>query len=77
MTPPTPEVQKRRALDEYVSLIEAEREHRPSEALLVGEINRLRAEVAAYAQAVRDGDGPFCQDVCLVECVGVCGVVLT
>ena len=38
------------------------------------EIERLRAENAAFRHAIRTGDGPSCENVCLVECVGVCGI---
>lgn len=38
------------------------------------EIDRLRAENEAFRQAIRDGDGPNCEDVCQTECIGVCGV---
>lgn len=43
-------------------------------AWVADEIERLRAEVAAFRNAIRTGDGPSCEDVCLVECVGVCGI---
>jgi len=37
------------------------------------EIARLVAEVEAFRAAVQSGVGPSCEDVCLVECIGVCG----
>lgn len=37
------------------------------------EIERLWAEVVAFRKAITDGVGPFCEDVCLVQCLGVCG----
>lgn len=40
------------------------------------DIERLRAENAAFRNAIRTGDGPSCEDVCLVECVGVCGITI-
>jgi hypothetical protein len=40
----------------------------------IAEIGSLRAERAAFRRAIAEGDGPFCEDVCLRECVGVCGV---
>lgn len=37
------------------------------------ELGAVFAELAAFRKAVRDGVGPSCEDVCLRECLGVCG----
>lgn len=42
-------------------------------ARLSVEIERLRDEVEAFREAIRTGEGPSCEDVCLRECIGVCG----
>ena len=48
--------------------------HRHTAGDAADEIERLRMEVEAFRKAIRTGDGPSCEDVCLKECIGSCGV---
>lgn len=34
---------------------------------------RQAQEIEAFREAVREGDGPFCEDVCQRSCIGSCG----
>lgn len=36
-------------------------------------LEELLAEIEAWRKAFHTGDGPNCEDVCLRECLGVCG----
>lgn len=36
-------------------------------------IEAQAAEIVAFRRAVLEGTGPSCEDVCLRECIGVCG----
>jgi len=38
------------------------------------EIERLTAELERTRQAWVNGDDPMCDDVCVIECKGPCGV---
>lgn len=40
---------------------------------LKAEVDRQAAEIEAFRQAVVDGTGPSCEDVCQQACIGVCG----
>jgi len=41
---------------------------------LLDEIERLRTELERTRQAWVNGDDPMCEDVCVTECKGPCGV---
>lgn len=42
---------------------------------LAQRVEELQTENEAFRQAIRTGDGLSCEDVCLTECIGVCGAV--
>jgi hypothetical protein len=39
---------------------------------LLAEVDRQAAEIQAFRGAILLGDGPFCEDVCMRSCIGVC-----
>lgn len=41
---------------------------------LADQLPVMENEIAAWRRAFVEGDGPMCEDVCLRECLGVCGV---
>lgn len=61
-------------IQEMVSDWEGVPEEGDATCELLVEVDRQAAEIAAFRQAIKVGDGPSCEDVCQRECIGVCGV---